>query len=262
MTLPAPYFDADGVTLYHGDNREVLPLLGPYDHCLTDPPYLLDYGNCVTRGRRDATARKRDLGYAPFDIEALQTIAPHIAMSVRRWCIVWSDAESTHLWRDALRPFLKFIRTGAWARKNPCPQFTGDRPGTGFEACSILHAPGHRIRWNGGGHAALWQHASEHGTIGGIANDHPTPKPLGLMRDLVRQFTDPGETILDCFGGSGSTAVACRDLGRRCVLIEREEKYCDLIVRRLSQQTLPLTAPAPAKQEALALDTDAEAGNG
>ena len=51
-------------------------------------------------------------------------------------------------------------------------------------------------------------------------------------------FTDEGETVLDPFAGSGTTGRACKDLGRKCILIEREEKYCDVIIRRMRQERL------------------------
>tara|TARA_B110000285_G_scaffold223513_1_gene279133 strand:- start:4349 stop:5218 length:870 start_codon:yes stop_codon:yes gene_type:complete len=63
---------------------------------------------------------------------------------------------------------------------------------------------------------------------------HVTPKPVDLLQNIIRHTTDEGDFVLDCFAGSGSIGEACRDTGRKCVMIEREEKYCDYIAKRLS----------------------------
>lgn len=64
---------------------------------------------------------------------------------------------------------------------------------------------------------------------------HPCEKPLSLMRELIQCVTDPGDTVLDPFGGSGSTAHACIATGRKCILIEKEPTYCDIIRRRVAE---------------------------
>lgn len=127
---------------------------------------------------------------------------------------------------------LEAIRIGAWVKRNPCPQFTGDRPGQGWEAVILLHPPG-RKKWSGGGKAATWTSTVSHGL-------HPTEKPLYLISEWVRLFTDPGETILDPFMGSGTTLRAAKDLGRKAIGIEIDEKYCEIAARRMAQEVLPL----------------------
>lgn len=67
---------------------------------------------------------------------------------------------------------------------------------------------------------------------------HTTQKPDSLMRSLVDLFTDPGETILDPFAGSGTTLVAAAYLGRRAIGVEREERYCEVIAKRLEERAL------------------------
>lgn len=66
------------------------------------------------------------------------------------------------------------------------------------------------------------------------AKDHPTQKPVALFAYLIQTYTNPGETVLDFCAGSGTTAVAAEMTGRRWVCIEKEEKYCELIAKRLS----------------------------
>ena len=107
-------------------------------------------------------------------------------------------------------------------------QCSGARPSVGFEPCTIVHAQG-RMRWNGGGHAAVWTHYTVKGNVGSRP-DHPCPKPLPLMCELIEQFTDPGDTILDPFAGSGTTLVAARDLGRKAIGIEISAEYAQTAV--------------------------------
>lgn len=247
------YYSEDGITIYHGDCREVLPSLSwTVDHVITDPPF----GKHVyerLRGPKthkgSGTPARMGIGnhqYSSRSIEALGAevigsidemladVAQQISNHVTRWAIVFSDVESCHLWREELEDAgMRYVRTGAWVKTDPMPQFSGDRPSVGFEPATICHAQG-LMRWNGGGHAATWIH--------GIAKtnrpDHPCPKPLPLMRDLVGLFTDPGDVILDPFMGSGTTLVAAKSLNRQAIGIEIEEKYCEVAVDRLRQGNL------------------------
>jgi DNA methylase len=73
---------------------------------------------------------------------------------------------------------------------------------------------------------------------------HPTPFPVELARRCVRLSTWPGETVLDCFAGSGTTLVAARQLGRRAIGIEPSEAYCALAVARLAQTALDFRGAA------------------
>src|SRR6185295_3098316 len=102
-----------------------------------------------------------------------------------------------------------------WAKDNPMPQISADRPGQAFELCTIAHArPRGRMRWNGGGRGGRWDHPTCQGPD---RPEHPSPKPLDLMLEQVADFTDPGELVLDVFAGSGTTGVACLRLDRRVI---------------------------------------------
>lgn len=69
-------------------------------------------------------------------------------------------------------------------------------------------------------------------------NDHPTVKPVRLMRHLIELVTEPGDVILDPFLGSGTTAVAAKELGRKLIGIEQDERYCQIAAKRLAQGVL------------------------
>jgi site-specific DNA-methyltransferase (adenine-specific) len=245
-----PYYSDGTVTLYNGDCREILPNLEPVQHVITDPPYSEHtHGNirsakmlANSRGGKYAadTRRNVDLGFTHLTDELREFCADQFAGLAQRWTLVFSDVESDHLWRDALSGYgLDYVRTGAWIKVGSTPQFSGDRPATGFEAITIMHTKG-RKRWNGGGKHAVWTHpiVLDRGKNG--ARLHPTQKPQELMQDLVAQFTDEGETILDPFAGSGTTLAAARMLGRKAIGVEMDEKHCETIARRFDQGLLDM----------------------
>lgn len=239
-----PYYADESVTLWLGDCREVLPSLDRADAVITDPPYSEHVHSNIrsTRiesandrgGRHGADVRRNiDLGFAHLDADLRQFCAEQFARLAARWVLVFSDVESDWLWRrDLTAVGLDYVRTGAWVKLNATPMFSGDRPAPGFESVTICHPKG-RKRWNGGGRHALWTYpiVLDRGRNG--ARLHTTQKPLPLMRELVRLFTDPGETVLDPFAGSGTTLVAARLEGRRAVGIERDEQHCETVARRL-----------------------------
>jgi site-specific DNA-methyltransferase (adenine-specific) len=86
----------------------------------------------------------------------------------------------------------------------------------------------------------------------GNKQGHPTEKPLAIMSYIVRLSCRPGGTVLDFFAGSGTTGRAAKDLGRKAVLIEREERYCEIAARRMLQEVLPLDFSQPKQT----IDTD------
>ena len=239
---PHPVYDRDGVRLYVGDCLEVLPTLDQVDHVITDPPYspraMKNYRSANMIQRRDGQIK--DFGYAGITDALRSAVLHESARLARRWVLIWTDIESAHLWREGGQEHgLRYIRTGVWVREHGAPQFSGDRPAQGVEACYIGHAAASKLKWNGGGHPAYW--------IGPIVNSqaeqqriHSSPKPLWLMLQLIEDFTNPGETILDSFGGSMTTAVACKMLGRKCIAIEKEERWVKVGIKRLDATPVPL----------------------
>jgi len=100
------------------------------------------------------------------------------------------------------------------------------------------------MQWNGRGKAALWDAAPARGT----ERLHQTPKPLSLMRQLVEDFTLPGELVWDPYAGSGTTGVACLELGRRFLGQEKDADMAELAARRLSGLDVQPIAPPPNPQ--------------
>lgn len=189
--------------------------------------------------------------------DVLSVAAAQIARVTRRWAIVFCDVESVHLWRAALEMAgMRHIRVGAWTKPDAMPQFSGDRPAQGFEVCEIAYGEG-RPRWNGGGRPALWHKEISKGAD---RPDHPCPKPLDLMLTLVSDFTDPDELVCDPFAGSGTTAVACRRLGRRFIGWEKNAEFHAAAVKRIEAtrqqyELLPRGGPKPKQQTLVTLTT-------
>jgi DNA modification methylase len=248
-----PYYEDVAATLYLGDCREILPQLGAVDHVISDPPYARDVylraasTTATNKGFSDYELKRRGQSLAKMgagdigSIDAmLDDVAAQIGRLARRWSLVFSDVETCFRWRAALESAgMRYVRTGAWVKPDAMPQMSGDRPSVGFEPCTITHAQG-PMRWNGGGKQAVWTHFTSKGHA---RPDHPCPKPEPLMLELVQQFTDPGELILDPFAGSGTTLLAAKRLGRRAIGCEVNEAFAEVAAKRLQQGALPLAEP-------------------
>lgn len=233
-----PYYEDESVRIFHADCRDVLPTLDRVDHVLTDPPYEAEAHTLQRRVKRNGGAMNLEpLHFAPITVDR-DEVALAFGPKAKRWTLVFCQAEASQEWRRSLEAAgLVYRRACIWVKPDGMPQFTGDRPGMGYETFTAMHAPG-RSRWNAGGrHGVYTINKGENGLLG---NQHPTQKPLALMKALIEDFTDQGETILDPFAGSGTTGRAAKDLGRKAILIEREEKYCEIAAKRMSQSVLPI----------------------
>jgi site-specific DNA-methyltransferase (adenine-specific) len=213
-------------TLYLGDCREILPTLGKVDAVMTDPPY----GDAETHEKhlsgivlKNGEPAGRALGFSGISEEECVTLARQWVEISARWVVFSCE------WKfcSALDKAGLLVRFGIWRKPDGAPQFTGDRPGMGWEAVAVCHRPGKK-RWNGGGKHAFWNYPK-----GQNKSNHPTGKPEGLLSEIVADFTDAGDSVLDPFMGSGTTGVACVKLGRKFIGIEIEPKYFDIACGRI-----------------------------
>ena len=245
-----PYYQDDLITLYNADARAILPNLaaGSIDFVFTDPPYGHNNNNGDLIHRREAA-----LGRLPCGDKspAGRPIANDGAEA--NDLIQWAFAE----WNRLLSPGCcccccgggggpdpQFARWSLWLDKavgfkqmviwDKGPMGMGWHYRRSYETVLVGEKPGAACRW-----------FDETDKIENIirpirkiipqAHDHPTPKPPTLAEHFIALHTKPGDLVLDCFAGGGSTLRAARNGGRRAIGIEISEEYCEMAVRGLAQ---------------------------
>jgi len=199
-----PYYDEDGVTIYHGDCVDVHPNSADVDLVLTDPPYGINYTPGPYWNRVGIVGDD-----APFDPSYLLT-------RYRRLVLFGANHFPRHL------------PPGGWIVWDKRDEVSRRLPGSDGEmAWTNLHPRVHIIKH-------LWMpHTMRNEPI-----LHPTQKPASLMRVILEEWSAPGELIYDPYMGSGPVAQACRELGRRYIGVEIVEEYCEIAVQRLAQGVL------------------------
>jgi site-specific DNA-methyltransferase (adenine-specific) len=217
-------------TLYLGDCNELLVGLEA-DHVISDPPYEDELHAAIGRIRRnDGKQMISDLGFE--GINATRDEIAHLCVTASQgWCLLFTLAEGVRAWRDALQASgAKYDTCCAWVKPDSAPRFNGQGPARGFE-CFVTAwcAPGYRS-WNAGGKRGVYTHCVNNSERHG---EHPTEKPRRLMAEIVADFTNEGQTILDPFMGSGTTGVAAVQLGRNFIGIERDERFFDIACKRI-----------------------------
>lgn len=223
-----PYYDHAGITIYHGDALEILPQLGPVDAVVTDPPYGMNLGK--HGGAKDKRARElRRQAYKSYDdtpANYAKIIAPAVGIAIdkAKRAAVFAPAPSAWLLPapDALG--------GVWvpAANGRCPWgFQNLAPVLFYGVAPDLHMGASQTVKRASGRADT--------ELG-----HPCPKPMPWLHWLVGLASRINETVLDPFMGSGTTLRAAKDLGRKAIGIEIEERYCEIAAKRLAQEVLPL----------------------
>lgn len=215
-----PYYEHAGITIYHADCREVLPFVGEFDLCLTDPPY--GVVNRESFGLRNLDKADADNGGGD-EVELITRIA---AKSFYVWC----STEQVSGLRSGFVSNGYSTRLAIWEKTNPSPMNGEYLWLSGLEACVYARAP--KATFTEFCKSPIWR-----GPTVSVTN-HPTEKPLWLFQRLVSASTNHADTVLDPFMGSGTTLVAAKQLGRKAVGIEINEKYCEIAALRLSQEVM------------------------
>lgn len=239
--MSEPYYSDDSVTLYHGDSRSWL-LEQPdrsFDCVITDPPFDERTHTMARTNKSSAPAGGRALSgsrqeFASWDHSAQVELFEQLGRLTRRWVVSSLATDTAFRFQVAGVPDgLRLLRVGAWVKTNPMPIISADRPAMGWEPIAFMHRVDVKPSWHGGGRALNYIGPTAQGT------GHPTSKPLPMVAEWVRMFTNPGDVILDPFSGSGTTARAAKDAGRRAVVWEEREDYCELIASRISDHIRP-----------------------
>lgn len=207
---PAPYYQDEYVTLYCGDCAEILPHLPPVDLVLTDPPYGIarfSKGFGSTRFKNHGAEKNGII----WDITPTSDLI-HLVIASGNEAIIWG---MNYLPVPRTEHFL------VWSKHQPLDNFasaelawTNLKKTKVFDLSISLH---NQTKFGG----------------------HPTEKPVQLFRWCI-ELANNAKKIVDPFAGSGTTLVAAKNMGKKAIGIEREEKYCKVIVERLRQGVLGL----------------------
>lgn len=226
-----PYYQDDHVTIYLGDCLELIEQLETPDVVITDPPYGANtHKQAKTNRGSHAVKAITEFGSITYD-ELSEVLA---LSNPRRWMILTTEFRHAAAMEDQPPKGFELLRIGVWLKScGGTPQISGDRPAMGWEAIAYLHNATEPKRWNAGG---------KHGNyyLPTVRDEHQSSKPLSMYRSFIERFTDLGDLVLDPFMGSGTTLRAAKDLGRKAIGIEIDEKYCEIAARRMGQEVLAL----------------------
>jgi site-specific DNA-methyltransferase (adenine-specific) len=214
-----PYYEHGGITIYHGDCREILPTISG-DALVTDPPYGIGWSRATWSDD-------------PAEYPALMAWLVCEGQRLGGWCFVFQAMPNVGHFSEwfpkgyrifaACKDFAQIRPTGVWYSWDPV------------------------IFWNSGPNSGPnTRHINRDyhvGSVAGLFRDrigHPSPRPLDTMQHIVQLAAPRDGCVVDPFAGSGTTLVAAKSVVRCAIGIEIEERYCEIAAKRLAQDVLPL----------------------
>jgi site-specific DNA-methyltransferase (adenine-specific) len=241
QSLPKPYYDDGDVQIYHGDCRDILPLLPKVDLVLTDPPYLSMAGGTIHKSSSKALAprlQNRLTVGNPWDasLDWIDSAWEICDLGIMVFC--------TYHFIDAVvmaLPEAKRVALFTWVKPN-APNPVQMVPKYDCEYIWALQKhPG--LNWKVFTSTVMNYKKLSAGCVASperllnkdLTAFHPTQKPLAVMSWLL---SAGGQLILDPFMGVGTTLLAAKNLSRKAIGIEIEEKYCEAAAKRMGQGVL------------------------
>ena len=262
-----PYYQEENITIYNGDCLEVLPELKdesidlvltspPYDNLRTYTGYSFEFewvarllrdsiqpggvlvwvvGDSTLDGSETGTSFHQALYFKKIGFRLHDTMIFHKQSPPLTHNRYEQHFEYMFIFSDGKpKTFNPIMEKKSWKDNRTNKAVRRERDGTvdyGFVGKNDKKIRGNVWKYNvGGGHCSKDK----------IAHEHPAIFPEQLAKDHIMSWSNPGDTVLDPFLGSGTTARACKDLGRKCIGIEISKEYCDIAVKRLAQEVLPL----------------------
>ncbi len=207
-----PYYEHGGITIYHGDCREIITNIGKCDLVVTDPPYGMEF-----QSNHRIQKHMKIQGDDRFPLELMYQIKLQSEYATYMFCR-WDNLPE-------IMSFDKPKSVLAWIKNNWSMGDLEHEHGRQWEAICFWPREKHKFIKR----IPDVINADRTGNF-----DHPTQKPSGLIRLIIE--ANEGDIILDPFCGSGSTLEAARDSGRKAIGIEIEEKYCEIAAKRLQQE--------------------------
>ena len=229
-----PYYQEDGITIYHGDCLEILPELPKVDLTITSPPYNLadkqHTGNKKTNAYKDNLPEEQ---YQELQINILNLIYEHTNIA---GSLIYNHKNriKDHI---SLTPYIWLLKT-KWIMKQELIWFNGS---PNFDP-SRFYPMTERLYWMNKSKYCFFENKIKHHDLFdwqpvGSSQKHSRQFPIVMVKNMLVCFPEHF-IVLDPFLGSGTTAVACKQLGRKCIGIEIEEKYCEIAVKRLAQKEM------------------------